>query len=145
MHLRKGTTLIEAVVAIALLALMTVWAVRIYYGFSSNSVKSEEIEIASVLASGKIEYLKTLQKNQIDNITTSSSVIQFPAPYGKFGYKYVVPQTMPSGDQNPIIENGEYLKYIEVDIYLMSDTSNPILRAGCNFLRKDTDGSNAGL
>ena len=142
---RKGTSLIEAAIAIALIAVMLVWAGNLYSNSLHNTNATSNIEIASQLASKQIEYLKTLDKDNLDNITTSNSVVQFPQPYDKFGYKYIVPQTTPDGQQNPTEQNNEYIKYIEVDIYLMSDTSKPIIKMECNFLRKESDGTNVGV
>ncbi len=142
---RKGTSLIEAAVSIALIGVMLIWAGKLYANSLQSTGTTSDIEIATHLASSKIEYLKTLSKDDIDSIS-NSSVIQFPAPYQKFGYKYTVPNTIPgTGDmQNPNNQNGVYIKYIEVDVYLMSDTSKPMIRIGCNFLRKDSDGTNIG-
>ena len=147
---RKGTSLIEAAVSIALIGIMLLWAARLYANSSKNTVTTSNIEIATHLASERIEYLKTLnksstdpKKDSIDNISTSSSVVQFSSPYEKFGYKYVVPSSV-NDSKNPEEQNGEYIKYIEVEIYLMSDTSKPLIKMECNFLRKSDDGSNIG-
>ena len=142
---RKGTSLIEAAISIALIAVMLLWAGNLYSNSLHNTNTTSNIEIATQLASKQIEYLKTLDKDNLDNITTSNSVVQFPQPYDKFGYKYIVPQTTPDGQQNPTEQNNEYIKYIEVDIYLMSDTSKPIIKMECNFLRKESDGTNVGV
>ena len=136
---RKGTSLIEAAVSIALIGIMLLWAARLYANSSKNTVTTSNIEIATHLASERIEYLKTLDKNNINDIPNSSSVAQFSSPYEKFGYKYIVPDS-----SNPEEKNGEYIKYIEVEIYLMSDTSKPLIKMECNFLRKSDDGSNIG-
>jgi type II secretory pathway pseudopilin PulG len=140
---RKGTSLIEAAISIALIGIMLLWAAKIYSNSSKNANTTSNIEIATHLASEKIEYLKTLDKSHIDNISNSSSVVQFSSPYEKFGYKYIVPNSV-NGNPNPEEQNGEYIKYIEVEIYLMSDTSNPLIKMECNFLRKSDDGSNIG-
>jgi len=142
---RKGTSLIEAAVSIALISIMLLWAGNLYSNSLKNTNTTSNIEIATQLASKQIEYLKTLNKSGIDNITTSNSIIQFSQPYNEFGYKYIVPQTTPDGEQNPTEQNGEYVKYIEVDVYLMSDTSKPIIKMECNFLRKEDDGTNIGV
>ncbi len=146
---RKGTSLIEAAVAIALIGIMLLWAARLYSNSLKNTGTTSDIETATHLASDKIEHLKTLSKDSISSISTSSTIVQFPSPYQKFGYKYFVPKTIPgtSGMKNPPPKNqrnGVYIKYIEVDIYLMSNTSKPIITMGCNFLRKDSDGTNIG-
>ena len=142
---RKGTSLIEAAVSIALIGIMLIWAGKLYANSLQSTGTTSDIEIATHLASGRIEYLKTLSKDSINNIS-NSSIIQFSTPYQKFGYKYIVPNTIPGtgGIQNPNDQNGIYIKYIEVDIYLMSDTSKPIIKTGCSFLRKDSDGTNIG-
>ena len=141
---RKGTSLIEATISIALIGIMLLWSAKIYSNSLKNAGTASDMEIATHLASERIEYLKTLDKNSIDNISNSSSIVQFPSPYEKFGYKYIVPDSV-NGNSNPDEQNGEYIKYIEVDIYLMSDTSNPLIKMGCNFLRKDEDhGTNIG-
>ncbi len=143
---RKGTSLIEAAVSIALIGITLLWAAKLYSNSLKNTNTTSNIEIAAQLASDKIEYLKKLDKDGIDSISTSSSVTQFPSPYQHFGYKYTVPSTTPDGQQNPTEQNDEYIKYIEVDIYLMSDTSKPIIKMECNFLREDkSNGKNLGL
>ena len=140
---RKGTSLIEAAISIALIGIMLLWAAKIYSNSLKNTATTSDIEIATHLASDRIEYLKTLDKSSIDNISNSSSVVQFSSPYEKFGYKYIVPDSV-NGHSNPEEQNGEYIKYIEVDIYLMSDTSKLLIRMECNFLRKSDNGSNIG-
>jgi Tfp pilus assembly protein PilE len=134
---RQGTSLIEAAISIALIGIMLLWAAKIYSNSLKNTATTSDIEIATHLASDKIEHLKKLDKNGIEKISTSS-ITQFSSPYEKFGYKYVVP------DSSTEEQNGEYIKYIEVDIYLMSDKSKPLIKMECNFLRKSDDGSNIG-
>ena len=140
---RKGTSIIEAAVAIALISIMLLWAAKLYTNSSKNVVTTGDIEIATQLASNRIEYLKKLDKNGIDGISTSS-ITQFSSPYDKYGYKYVVPANV-NGETNPRDTGTVYIKYIEVDVYLMSDTSKPLIKMECNFLRKDSDGTNLGL
>jgi len=140
---RKGTSIIEAAVAIALISIMLLWAAKLYTNSSKNVVTTGDIEIATQLASNKIESLKKLDRNGIDGISTSS-ITQFSSPYDKYGYKYVVPNSV-NGETNPRDTGTVYIKYIEVDVYLMSDTSKPIIKMECNFLRKDSDGTNLGL
>ncbi len=141
---RKGTSIIEAAVAIALISIMLLWAARLYTNSSKNVVTTEDIETATQLASDKIESLKKLDKDGIDSISNSSSITQFPSPYDKYGYKYVVPNSV-NGEPNPRDTGTVYIKYIEVDVYLMSDTTKPLIKMECNFLRKDSDGTNLGL
>lgn len=140
---RRGTSIIEAAVAIALISIMILWAAKLYANSSKNVVTTEDIETATQLASDRIESLKKLDKDGIDGISTSS-IIQFSSPYDKYGYKYIVPTNV-NGESNPQDTGKVYIKYIEVDVYLMSDTSNPIIKMECNFLRKDSDGTNLGL
>ncbi len=140
---RKGTSIVEVVVSIALMALLLLWSWNLYFNVSKNSVVTSDMEIATHLASDRTEYLKTLSKSDIDLIATSS-ITAFPPPYDSYGYKYVVPPTV-NGSPNPEDNGKVYLKYIEVEIYSLNDTTKPLISVWCNYLRKDSDGSNAGL
>ncbi len=144
MRRRKGTSIIEVAVSIALIAIMAVWAFKVYYTGAQNIDTAEYIETASMLATKKIEYLKTLDKTQLNNIT-NSEIVQFSSPYERFGYKYTVPNTQTNGGNNPSDNGKVWIKEIEVDIYLMNDQTNPIIRMRCNFIRDDADGKSIGL
>ncbi len=144
MRSRKGTSIIEVVVSIALIAIMAVWAFKVYYTGAQNIDTAEYIETASMLATKKIEYLKTLDKTQLTSISTSG-IIQFSSPYERFGYKYFVPNTQTNGKINPLDNGKTWIKEIEVDIYLMTDQTKPIIRMRCNFIRDDANGKSVGL
>ncbi len=140
---RKGTTIIEVVVSLVLIGLFLLWTWQLYFNVAGGSVSTANMEVASHLASDRVEYLKTLSETDIDAITTTS-VTAFPVPYEDYGYKYVVPATV-NGVPNPSDNGKVYLKYIEVEVFLMKNTTKPLISVWCNFLRKDSDGSNAGL
>jgi len=136
-RLRKGTSIIEAAIAIALIGIVLLWSITAYTNISRQSKTSEDIEIASTLASHQIESLKTLQYAGIQGVTSSSSVVPFGSPYNNYGYKNVVAT---------IQDNGKfYLKPITVNIYKMTDQTTPIFQMDCNFVRNESDGKNAGL
>ena len=140
--LRKGTSIIEAAVAIGLMGIVLLWSLTAYTNVSKQSKTSEDIEMASTLASQQIEDLKTLQYTGITNtgiqgVASSSAVVQFSSPNDKYGYKYVV---------GTVQDNGKfYLKPITVNIYRMADQATPIIQMDCNFLRNESDQTNAGL
>jgi len=162
--LRKGTSIIEAAIAIALIGIILLWSITAYTNISTQSKTSEDIEIASTLASDRIEYLKTLKystepgflQNEInvhkDSITWFDDTSKSKTPYYPgFGYKYVVPETInvntvtvsnPQGD-NP--DSDFYLITITVNIYKKPNVATPIIQMDCNFLRDKSDGTNAGI
>jgi type II secretory pathway pseudopilin PulG len=144
MKKRYGTSIIEVVISIALIALMGIWAFKVYYTSAKNVNTAENIETAAMLASKQIEYLKTLSKSQLNSIS-NTGVTQFTSPYERFGYKYIVPDNQTNGDTNPSDNGKTWIKEIEVDIYLMNDQSKPLIKMRCNFLRDDTDEKNIGL
>jgi Tfp pilus assembly protein PilE len=137
MKLRKGTSIIEAAISIALMGIILLWSITAYTNVSKQSKSSEDIEIASTLASKQIEYVKALNYTNLQSIINSSSVVPFSSPYNNFGYKY----TNVSVQEN----SNFYLKTITVEVYKMSDTSTPIIKMDCNFLRNKSDGTNAGI
>ena len=135
--LRKGTSIIEAAVAIALMGIILLWSITAYTNVSKQSKSSEDIEIASTLASKQIEDVKTLDLTSLQGISNSASIIQFPSPYDKYGYKYT---------NVTVQENTNfYLKTITIEIYKMTDQTNPVIKMDCNFLRSKSDGTNAGI
>jgi type II secretory pathway pseudopilin PulG len=158
MRLRKGTSIIEAAVAIALMGIILLWSITAYTNISKQSKTSEDIEIVSTLASQQIESLKALQytgntTTGIQGVATSLSVVPFNSPYDKYGYKYVVPPTVTYNDQNgnpvtvPNPQDGTnvYLKALTAQIYKMTDETTPMIQMDCNFLRNKSGGKNVGL
>ena len=135
--LRKGTSIIEAAVAIALMGIILLWSIIAYTNISKQSKTSEDVEIAGTLASKQIEYVKTLDLTSLQGISNSASIIQFPSPYDKYGYKYT---------NVTVQENTNfYLKTITVEVYKMTDQTTSIIKMDCNFLRSKSDGTNAGI
>jgi hypothetical protein len=99
----------------------------------------EDISIASTLASNQIEYLKTLNYTSLQSISNSTSVVQFPSPNNKYGYKY----TNVSATENPDYPN-YYLKSLTVNIYRV-DNNVLLIQMDCSFLRTKSDRKNIGL
>ena len=140
--LRKGTSIIEAVIAIALIGIILLWSVTAYTNISKQSKTSEDVEIASTLASKQIEYIKTLNYNDLkNNIKESTSVNLFDDhPYDdRYGYKYA------NVSEQGVTGSPVYLKTITIEIYKMTDTTTPLIKMDCNFLRSKSDGTNAGI
>jgi len=145
--LRKGTSIIEAAIAIALMGIILLWSITAYTNISKQSKTSEDIEIASTLASERIEYVKVLDLTDLQGISNSASVIPFPSPYDRYGYKYVVPDYVyiPDETPNPQQNTNFYIKTITVEVYKMTDQTTSIIQMDCNFLRSKSDGTNAGI
>jgi hypothetical protein len=151
--LRKGTSIIEAAVAIGLMGIVLLWSLTAYTNVSKQSKTSEDIEIAATLASKRVEDVKALDYTNVQSITNSSSVVQFGPPYDKYGYKYFVPPTITYKDQNgntvtvsnPQDGTNSYLKTVTIEIYKMTDQTTSIIEMDCNFLRRKSDGKNIGL
>jgi len=137
--LRNGTSIIEAAIAIALMGIILLWSITAYTNVSIQSKSSEDIEIAATLASHQIESLKKLDYDGINNITDSSSVVPFPSPYDRYGYKYA------NVSEQGVTGSPVYLKTITIEIYKMTDQTTPIIQMDCNFLRDKSDGTNAGI
>jgi Tfp pilus assembly protein PilE len=142
MRSRKGTSIVEAAVAIALMGIILLWSITAYTNISTQSKTSEDIEIASTLASRQIESSKALQytgvsTTGIQSITNSPSVVPFASPYVKYGYKYASVSVQETSTV--------YLKTVAVEIYRMIDQANPIMEMDCSFLRNKGEGKNAGL
>ena len=134
---RKGTSLIEAAVSIALIGIMLLWAARLYANSSKNTVTTSDIEIATQIASDRIENLKKLNKSDLENLPFG--VRQTSVSYPNYEYKYIAPEPQVNND------NTVWLKDIEVDVYRKGGTV-PLIKMECNFLREDkSDGKNLGL
>jgi ABC-type lipoprotein release transport system permease subunit len=140
---RTGTSIVEAVVAIALIGIMLLWTMTLYANSSKNSVTTADIEIATHLASDRIEYLKTLTKEEIkDELSNHSGRQQFPSTYEN--YEYYEYEYFDLEEQvNTIGGSTVWLKDIEVVVYKKGE-STPIIRMECNFLRRDSDETNIG-
>ena len=132
---RKGTSLIEAAISIALIGIMLLWAAKIYANSLKNTGSTSDIEIATHLASEQIENLKKLNKSDLENLPFG--VRQTSVSYPNYEYEYV--------DHGEQVNNDDtvWLKDIEVDVY-RKGKSNPLIKMECNFLRKSDDGSNIG-
>jgi hypothetical protein len=134
---RKGTSLVEAAVAVGLMGVILLWSITAYTNISRQSKGSEEIEVASTLASNQIEYVKALGYSGLQSVANSISVVQFSSPYEKYGYKYV----------NVAVQQNStaYQKVLSVQVYRMADQIAPLIQIDCSFLKNSGDGKNAGL
>jgi len=142
---RKGTSIIEAAVAIALISIMLLWAAGLYTNSSKNVVTTADIEAATHLASERIEHLKTLTKGEINNELPSGSSYQTASsPYENYEYKYIYPNSPNTPDWTEGGGGTVSLINVEVDVR-KKGTTNPLIKMECNFLRKDSDGTNLGL
>ena len=145
---RKGTSLIEAAISIALIGIMLLWAAKIYSNSLKNTATTSDMEIATHLASDRIEYLKTLDKSGINHELGKPSPL--PEIYKKYIYKYIYPKKNPKKNNGkPKWTNDDKrdvsIINIEVDVYRKGETV-PLIKMECNFLREDkSDGKNLGL
>jgi Tfp pilus assembly protein PilV len=138
---RKGTSLIEAAISIALIGIMLLWAAKIYSNSLKNTATTSDMEIATQIASDRIENLKKLNKSEINNKLKNPPPL--PEIYNKYyDYKYIYPK---KNNGKPKWTNKQDVSIIniEVDVYKKGKTV-PLIKIECNFLRKSDDGSNIG-
>jgi len=132
---RRGLTLVELAVSIALLSLVVLWSVNIIVNISQGSSTSEDLLIATNLASSKIEELKSYTYNDLNNLSNPTTGT-FPSPYNNFSYKIV---------KNNTSQQGDYTIFrFTISVYKGSSTT-PIIQLDANFVRRVSDGKNIGL
>lgn len=154
MKKRRAFTLVEAAVSLALISIILLWSVNAYLNISKGSKSTEDISIASALATNVIEHLKTLDYSylQLEIPDDDSPIIRFGSkppfdqspytdlPYKEYGYKYANVSNIPEDN----LSTNFYLTTLTIEIYRMNDTKKPLIQMDCNFLRNNS-GKNAGL
>lgn len=129
---RKGLTLIELAISIALMSLVVLWSINIFNNIGRGSSTTSDIEVATMLASQKVEELK--RYSQLSGLT-SPQTGTFSSPYSDFSYRIDLSSGTSSGDY--------YIRSATVSIYKGNSTT-PLIRMDANFVRI-SDGTNIGL
>ena len=134
MKKRHGTSIIEVVVAIAIISTLLIWMVNFFRNISTGSVTAEDLLMATHLASDRIEYLKTQDKTSLSGLGQDWQDAH--SPYENFEYKFT---------KQPPEENTQaWLIEIDVEVRRKS-TTETLIKMKCNFLRDINNGTNIGL
>jgi len=131
---RRGLTLIEMAISIALISLVVLWSINVINNLGKGSATTSDMEIATLLASQKIEELKTYTYSQLSGLS-SPQTGTFPSPYDQFSYKIVFTSSS-SGNY--------YIRRATIYIYKGSSTTE-LIKIDANFVRRTTDGEDIGL
>ena len=131
---RRGLTLIEMAISIALISLVVLWSINVINNLGKGSATTSDMEIATLLASQKIEELKTYTYSQLSGLS-SPQTGTFPSPYDQFSYKIVFTSSS-SGNY--------YIRRATIYIYKGSSTTE-LIKIDANFVRRTTDGKDIGL
>jgi len=131
---RRGLTLIEMAISIALISLVVLWSINVMNNLGKGSVTTSDMEIATLLASQKIEELKTYTYSQLSGLS-SPQTGTFSSPYDQFSYKIVFTSSS-SGNY--------YIRRATIYIYKGSSTTE-LVKIDANFVRRTTDGKDIGL
>ena len=67
---RRGLTLIEMAISIALISLVVLWSINVINNLGKGSATTSDMEIATLLASQKIEELKTKSYSELSQLTS---------------------------------------------------------------------------
>jgi len=141
---RRGLTLIEMAISIALISLVVLWSINVINNLGKGSATTSDMEIATLLASQKIEELKT--QSTLPKPVNGSPIIQtggFSSPYDKppydqFSYKIEFISSSSSGNY--------YITRATIHIYKGSPTTGTeLIKIDANFVRRTTDGKDIGL
>ena len=132
---RRGLTLIEIAISIALISLVVLWSINVINNLGKGSATTSDMEIATLLASQKIEELKTYNYTTLSQLT-SPQTGTFPSPYGQFSYKIVFTSSSLSGNY--------YRRRATIYIYKGSSTTE-LIKIDANFVRRTTDDKDIGL
>jgi prepilin-type N-terminal cleavage/methylation domain-containing protein len=131
---RRGLTLIEMAISIALISLVVLWSINVINNLGKGSATTSDMEIATLLASKKIEELKTYNYTTLSQLT-SPQTGTFSSPYNQFSYKIVFTSSS-SGNY--------YIRRATIYIYKGSSTTE-LIKIDANFVRRTTDGKDIGL
>jgi prepilin-type N-terminal cleavage/methylation domain-containing protein len=132
---RRGLTLIEMAISIALISIVVLWSINVINNLGKGSATTSDMEIATLLASQKIEELKTYNYTTLSQLT-SQQTGTFPSPYNQFLYKIVFTSSS-SGDY--------YIGRATIYIYKGSLATTELIKIDANFVRRTTDGKDIGL
>jgi len=132
---RRGLTLIEMAISIALISLVVLWSINVINNLGKGSATTSDMEIATLLASQKIEELKTYNYSQLSGLS-SPQTGTFPSPYDQFSYKIEFISSSSSGNY--------YIRRATIYIYKGSSTTE-LIKIDANFVRRTTDGDDIGL
>ncbi|MEM3424172.1 MAG: prepilin-type N-terminal cleavage/methylation domain-containing protein [Nitrososphaeria archaeon] len=132
---RKGLTLIELAISIALMSLVVLWSINIFNNIGRGSSTTSDMEIATMLGSQKIEELKGYTYSELLN-QTFPLTDNFSSPYSDFSYRIDLSSGSSSGDY--------YIRSATISIYKGNSTT-PLIRMDANFVRRILDGANIGL
>jgi len=131
---RKGFTLIEVAISIALLGIVVLWSINVVSNISRGSNATEEIETATLLSSQKAEELKLLNLSGIQSLSASNGT--FASPYDNYSWQI----TNVSSDEN----SNAYIKRITINVF-KTGNPNPLMSVDVNFIRGKTDGKDIGI
>jgi len=132
---RRGLTLIEMAISIALISLVVLWSINVINNLGKGSATTSDMEIATLLASQKIEELKTYNYTTLSQLT-SPQTGTFSSPYNQFSYKIVFTSSSSSGNY--------YIRRATIYIYKGSSTTE-LIKIDASFVRRTTDGKDIGL
>ena len=134
---RRGLTLIEMAISIALISLVVLWSINVINNLGKGSATTSDMEIATLLASQKIEELKTKSYSELSQLTFPTKGT-FSSPYNQFSYEIVFTSSQSSGNY--------YITRATIHIYKGSPpTGTELIKIGANFVRRTTDGKDIGL
>jgi len=133
---KRGTSIIEAVIAVAIAGILLVWGVNFILNISNLKSASADVMLATHLASNRIETLKSMKKIDLEEAVASEEWIREDPPYESFEYICVETKRY-SNKTSWIIE-------IQVSVRKKGQTE-PLVRMKCNFIRTMTDGENLGV
>ncbi|MFU2158034.1 MULTISPECIES: type IV pilus modification PilV family protein [Caldisericum] len=130
---RRGLTLIEMAISIALISIVVIWSLNILTNLGKGSSTSSDIVIGTTLASQKIEELKGYNYQELSSLQTPLTGT-FPSPYDAFTYRIDFTSSSTS--------NGYYIRRGTISIF---KNGNLIIKMDANFVRRVSDGANIGL
>jgi prepilin-type N-terminal cleavage/methylation domain-containing protein len=134
---RRGLTLIEIAISIALISLVVLWSINVINNLGKGSATTSDMEIATLLASQKIEELKTKSYSELSQLTFPTKGT-FSSPYNQFSYEIVFTSSQSSGNY--------YITRATIHIYKGSPpTGTELIKIDANFVRRTTDGKDIGL
>jgi hypothetical protein len=132
---RIGLTLIEMAISIALISLVVLWSINVINNLGKGSATTSDMEIATLLASQKIEELKTKSYSELSGLPPTQTGT-FSPPYDQFSYKIEFISSSSSGNY--------YIRRATIYIYKGSSTTE-LIKIDANFVRRTTDGKDIGL
>ncbi|GEM_PF-2517882 len=132
---KRGFTLIEVAIAIALFAIVTVWSINVLINMSKGSSTTEDLTIATLLASQKIEELKSYSYDELNNTQNVTTPTDFPSPYNNYQYTLNITKD----------EQNDYAKFKVIFSVYKKNNPTPLITIDANYIRRISDGKNIGL